>query len=588
MSYVSYGEEEVVPDPRYRYEHRRHRDWYPSEYDTSEVRAVRRVGTGDVGETYVQRRRGYGNELVRDIVVENEYRPSRTPRDRDVVSRRRTVSLEHDRGRRVAGYYSSRYDEDPRRSVGAVNERSTYREDDDRRRRSASRGEKLAAGAAGAGLAIAGKEYWDRREGRPGSPIETAAAGVAGAVAGTEAIKYYERSRDRSRHRKSRSPSPEDRRRRRKSLGEAALAAVGLGELTRHHSRSPSRSRSRSSHHRRRSSSVSPSRGHSKVKQAAQAALAAAAVEAFASRNDPGSIFEGERGRRIAEAAIAAGGLDAVVDRDPDHHGKRHIAEAVLGGLAGQRVLNGPHGSQSRSRSRHSRGNSDLGDLAKGGLAAVATKAFLDHRNRSKSRDRSKSRRSSVSGRSASDRRRNSLSGAIEKGLGALGLGAIASEDKHHRRDKDKARPSTVRRDTGHPRGRARGSSSDSSSSDDMSSTDEENMRRKLRGKELAQAGLATIATIHSAHTLYENMEGAKERHKALHRGEITEEEAQREKAKAALKDLASLGLAAWGVRGAVKSWSAMKSKHIEMRDFDRKRAMKRDKRLQRRSSSMD
>ncbi|KAI9768362.1 MAG: hypothetical protein M1840_004971 [Geoglossum simile] len=582
-----------------------------SGYVADEVRAVRRIGNDDIGETFVQRRRGHGTELVHEAIVEDEYRPSRSRRDHDIVSRRRAVSLE--RGR-VAGYYPSRYHDEPQRSMGAVTERSTYYGDDNRsgrhrRHRSASRGEKLAAGAAGAGLAIAGKEYWDRREGHAGSPIKTAVAGVTGAIAGAEAAKYYERSRDHSRgsrgatfsdtgNHRSRGSSPEDRHRHRKSLGEAALVAVGLGEVARHHGRSRSHSRSRSlsgSHHRRRSSSASSSHGHPKMKQAAQAAVTAAVVEAFASRNDPGSIFGGERGRRIAQAAVAAGGLDAAVDRDPDHHGKRHIAEAVLGGLAGQRVLNGPHRSRSESRSRsrstHHHGSSDLGDLAKGGLAMAATKAFLNLRNRSKSRDRSRSRHNSVSSRSASRRRRNSLGGAIEKGLGALGLGAIESEDRHHRHNGNRSpgsRPSAVRRGTGYPHGRARGSSSDSSSSDGMSGADERKTRRKLRGKELIQASLSTIATIHSAHTLYENMEAAKERHKALHDGEITQEEAQREKAKAALKDLASLGLAAWGVRGTVKSWGTMRSKHLEKRDFDHEREMKRRRREHRRARSME
>lgn len=120
-----------------------------------------------------------------------------------------------------------------------------------------------------------------------------------------------------------------------------------------------------------------------------------------------------------------------------------------------------------------------------------------------------------------------------------------------------------------------------------MSTSDEEKMRRKLRGKELIQASLSTIATIHSAHGLYENMEASKERHKALKKGEITQEQAQREKAKAALKDLASLGLAAYGVRGTIKSWATMKSLHHDRHDFDRKRAMRRSSGERRRARSV-
>jgi hypothetical protein len=120
-----------------------------------------------------------------------------------------------------------------------------------------------------------------------------------------------------------------------------------------------------------------------------------------------------------------------------------------------------------------------------------------------------------------------------------------------------------------------------------MSISDEEKMRKKLRGKELIQASLSTIATIHSAHGLYEHMEAAKKRHKALRKGEISQEEAQREQVKATLKDLASFGLAAYGVRGAIKSWGTMRSRHRDMHDFDRKSALRRSSKERRRARSV-
>ncbi|KAF2255852.1 hypothetical protein BU26DRAFT_512803, partial [Trematosphaeria pertusa] len=150
-----------------------------------------------------------------------------------------------------------------------------------------------------------------------------------------------------------------------------------------------------------------------KWEQAAKAALVAGAVEAFRSRKTPGP-WTGEKGQRIATAALGAAGIDSLVDKNPEKHGKRHVAEAALGGLLANRVANGPRsrsrdgspsGSRSRSRSRslfsrsRSRGRSAsrgrdgggggdaLGKLAGGGAILAAGKALYD-RVRSKSRSR--------------------------------------------------------------------------------------------------------------------------------------------------------------------------------------------------------
>lgn len=195
------------------------------------------------------------------------------------------------------------------------------------------------------------------------------------------------------------------------------------------------RSRSRGAKSRRYSSeeeetSKGPDdkrRNERKWAQAAQAALIAGAVEAFRSRKEAGP-WTGEKGKRIATAALGAGGIDGLLDRDPDKKSKRHLAEAVLGGLAANRLANGPVGQsrgremspdgRPRSRSRSiidrfrgrsaSRGRSEYGDrygdrdgggdgggggagavkgLVAGGALAAAGKAIYD-RVRSKSRKR--------------------------------------------------------------------------------------------------------------------------------------------------------------------------------------------------------
>src|SRR4051794_32467698 len=99
----------MIRDPRHHHEH------HPGGY-ASEVRAVRRVeDDGDAAGVIIRRRRGHEPEFVRETVVEDEYQPGRSHRDQErrgvAVSRRRALSVEHDRRGRVAGYYSSRYSE---------------------------------------------------------------------------------------------------------------------------------------------------------------------------------------------------------------------------------------------------------------------------------------------------------------------------------------------------------------------------------------------------------------------------------------------------------------------------------------------
>jgi len=127
-----------------------------------------------------------------------------------------------------------------------------------------------------------------------------------------------------------------------------------------------------------------------------------------------------------------------------------------------------------------------------------------------------------------------------------------------------------------------KGGSSRSSSTSSISTSEEERRHKKMRTKELLTAGLATVATIHAAHSLYEGMEGAKERRKALAEGEITPEEAKRRKAKSRFQDLAAVGLAALGIKGAVSQWMEMRKKHQECIEFEKKAEERRRKRQER------
>ncbi|QRD00090.1 hypothetical protein JI435_069970 [Parastagonospora nodorum SN15] len=228
-----------------------------------------------------------------------------------------------------------------------------------------------------------------------------------------------------------------------KDFGEAAGLGGVIGAVTGGRNRSRSRARrdrdydrgydsDRAGYDDRRSQYTSRSRSRSrggrkgeKWEQAAKAALVAGAVEAFRSRKVAGP-WTGEKGQRIATAALGAAGIDGLIDRNPEKHEKRHVIESALGGIAASRLANGsrsqsrgPRGrddsrspSRARSRSRsifgrsRSRGRSQSGEGDGNGLAKVAGtgaviaagKALYD-RVRSKSRSRKERSRSRSSSR---------------------------------------------------------------------------------------------------------------------------------------------------------------------------------------------
>ncbi|KAK5719797.1 hypothetical protein LTR17_015168 [Elasticomyces elasticus] len=454
-----------------------------------------------------------------------------------------------------------------------------------------------------------------------------AAGGAAGYAAGRRA-----KSRDRKQRRDyssdsydSRSPprrrkSPE----RKKSGITEALEGFGLGGVVgaitgkkKDRSRSSSRGgksvRSRSRVSRRRGySSDEGSRSRSRPRdkkqterkwaQAAQAALVAGAVEAFRSRKEPGP-WTGDKGKRIATAALASGGIDGLLDRDPDKKNKRHLAEAVIGGLAANRLANGPRTqsrgasrgrggspdsqatgfrarsrsvidrfrgrSASRPRSEGGEGGGGAGGAIKGlvGGAAVAAagKAIYD-RVRSKSRKRRSPSNSSADSYVPSRNRRRdarrsphadtddrssqqrSLAATNDRGRGRGGPGTSNGSNSNAVAAGAGAGALATSREAG----------KDGHESDSSSTTDIENKRKHMKGKELLTAGLATIATIHAAHGVYSSMEAHEKRHRLVAEGEMSPEEARKKQTKAWVQDAAAVGIAALGIKGAFSEWKEM------------------------------
>ena len=433
-----------------------------------------------------------------------------------------------------------------------------------------------------------------------------------------------------------------------KDFGEAAGLGGVIAAVT-----GRSRSRSREKHRRRddrgydsdrrydeydrRSRNDSRSRSRSrggrkseKWEQAAKAALVAGAVEAFRSRNVPGA-WTGAKGQRVATAALGAAGIDGLIDRDPEKHEKRHVAESALGGLLANRAVNGsrsrsrarrgesPDGGRSRSRSRsrsifgrsRSRGRSrsmsrdregnPIAKIAGTGAVLAAGKALYDRvrsksrgpggaggRSRSRSRSRSRNRRDRSRSSSADSyvpSRRNRRSYSRGRGMdngyqsndpsranpdrrlaaagAGAGAGALATQGGS--------------RSVASQRGGGRSSSSDSSSTTDM-----EEQRKKLRGKELLTAGLATVATIHAAHGVYSSMVASEKRRKLVGEGEMTPEEARKRKSKNMLQDAAAVGIAALGIKSAYSEWKEMNEQRHSVKELESRRRKRRKQRERR------
>ena len=344
--------------------------------------------------------------------------------------------------------------------------------------------------------------------------------------------------------------------------------------------------------------------------------MTAAAAEAFRSRKEPGP-WTGDKGKRILTAAIGAGGIDGLVNgnKDPDKKSKRHTLEAVIGGLAGNRIINGPRDkSASRSRSRggrrsrsHGRDHRDdkggggaLEALAGTGLAAAAGKMLLDKvQNRSRGRGRSNSADSYDSRR---PKRSKSVTDYARQGMAALGIGG---KDKDKRRDYDSYDDDDRydRRSGGRLRGGggdggdgvgirdsspSNKSSSNSSSDDDCSSSEDERRQKKMRGKEWLTAGLASVATVHAAHNVYQSYENRQKRLKLVKEGEMSPAEAKKLKNKARFQDAASIGIAAIGIKSAVSEWKEVNEKRHEFSEFEKKRQKRHERRLRKLQNQLD
>lgn len=348
---------------------------------------------------------------------------------------------------------------------------SVYYEEEERtRKRVLSQQDKIIAALAGGLIAAGTKELLDRREAKKeGGEIHrniaaSAALGAVGAFAGYQGADYYNKHANKDDKKSTyivhkgrdgrvveyyEDDDEDDPKSHKgnKSFLENALAAAGLGgaikaltgggsdrdSRSRHGSRrgSPDSYRSRGSTKSSRSRADTPA---ARMQKAAKASLVAGAAEAFRVSREPGG-WKGEKMKRVLTAAVGAGTIDAA--HDPTKDSKRHLVEAVVGGLLGNRMLNGSRKdieedrrtgrSRSRSRARSEGGKgSGLAALATAGLGALGAKKLVESRSRSRSRRRISV--DSYDSRSPSPRRRRSRSRSIVDGarrsLAKIGLGS--------------------------------------------------------------------------------------------------------------------------------------------------------------------
>ncbi|KAL6911158.1 hypothetical protein GGI43DRAFT_38968 [Trichoderma evansii] len=578
------------------------------------------------------------------------------------------------------GYYQEDYEY--RRTYGtrldARDERhsrhgGSHYGDDDRDRKpkhskSMSKQEKIIAAVAGAALLVGGKELYDRHEAKKdgGTPVQrnalsSAALAGLGAFAAYQGAEFYskqqakkdqkanyilQRGRDGRLDEYYSSDDEADSREKKghKNFLESALAATGLGAAVKtltglgddKHSDTRSRGGSPGSRSVRsvRSGSGSRSGGSASKKQkVAIASLLAGATEAFRVAKEPGG-WRGEKAKRILTAAAGAATVDAAHGAD---HGKLGLAESVIGGLIGNRLINGSRNdieedrrtgrsrSRSRARSKDGRGGVGLAALATAGLGAIGAKKAFD-RSRSRGRDRDYDSRSPSRDRSRS--RSRSVVDRARDGLAKLGFGSgamVAADDRRRRNDyddddyDDRDSRHSGRRDDDHvyddPRYRRRGHDSErrhrgasrdpsrdrsrsrdpsrrrggyGSESDLGDSSEDEKRAKKMRGKQVLTTGLAAVATVHAVHGVYKSYEKRKARQEAVKEGLLSSQEAKKLRAKAIMQDAASVGIAAIGIKGALSELKEAREMSHECREWRSEKDRRHEKRLQKRKKLGD
>lgn len=349
---------------------------------------------------------------------------------------------------------------------------------------------------------------------------------------------------------------------------------------------------------------------------------------------------KGKRVLTAAISAGGVDGILSHNRGDKDHSTRDVIGSAISGIATSRIVNGPRSKSRGRagspdSRNGRSQSHGGIGDLAAGGvLAGMGKKVYDSVRSRSRGRDEERGRARSRDSSYDSDdsrgpppkrSRSQSVGAGLAKGLSAIGFNKAADKlDPERRKSKtyddydDRSDRNGGYRDsrdvgpltpyapapgnpaangpgpaTGAPRSLSAsrapggqyaldygphhtGDPETDSESDLGSSSGEEKERKKSRRKSILTAGLASVATIHAGNSIYQSAGKRQARKKALAEGDITQEQAKRERNKARLQDAASVGIAALGIKGAYSEWEEMREHNKKMKED--KEAMERHK----------
>lgn len=408
-------------------------------------------------------------------------------------------------------------------------------------------------------------------------------------------------------------------------------------------SRSHSRGRGdRSRRHRERS--------EQRIAQAARAALTAGAIEAFRSRKAPGPWTGEKGKRILTAAVTAAGTDGLVDKDPKKHGTRHVVESTLAGLAAnhfvhgGRSQSRGRHGRSrsssgikniaatgalaaagkeiydrfSRSRSRHrgrssSSGSDDdrhgskrrsksVSEYISKGMAALGLDEERSERGRDRgSRDRvdyddrdrehrdHREHRRRYDDFSDSDADSDYHGRSHRRGRGSRDVGSLYRPSNGTNTTPQTQAPTSAPRTRAGVRAQSADDGCDcfeKSDSDLGDSSDEQKKRKKMQRDVLLTSGLASIATIHAAHSLYGSVQKRKKRMKQLENGEITPEEARKARIKGNALDAASVGLAALGVKGAYEEWKEVHEKRKESQHFLHECTKRRLKREMRRSRS--
>ncbi|PGH15573.1 hypothetical protein AJ79_02355 [Helicocarpus griseus UAMH5409] len=124
------------------------------------------------------------------------------------------------------------------------------------------------------------------------------------------------------------------------------------------------------------------------------------------------------------------------------------------------------------------------------------------------------------------------------------------------------------------------GYDSDTDSDTSISTDEEERTRKRLLKREILTTGFATIATVNAGHTVAKSWKKRKERTTQLRQGEISPEEARRQRLKNNFKDVASVAVAAIGIKEAADEWKDAAKDHAENNTFRTKSKYRKERRM--------